>query len=79
MNDQLCPKCGTVMNFSNQIGIEEETTEILGVVYLFKCKKCNTTFVSDMRFTKKASEEEIANIQKNIRDYKRNLKNERPK
>lgn len=73
MSNEYCPNCGATMEFSNQIGIDDEVTEILGVMYMLRCVKCNNIFCTNIRTTKKASDEDLERIQEGLNRVKENL------
>jgi len=57
-NDLKCPNCKVIISFKNVIAFEPDEMEIEAIAYFITCKKCETTFVSPMRYSVKASEEQ---------------------
>ena len=56
--DLICPECNTIIGFKNVIAFEPEEMSIEAIAYFITCKKCDTTFVSPMRYSTKASAEQ---------------------
>jgi hypothetical protein len=64
--DVACPKCNSVIAFKNIMMFEPKEVEILGIAYFLECKKCNTTFLPEIRMSKKATNEQLKYIKEQI-------------
>ena len=47
---------------------DEEKIELLGIGYAIKCLKCNTTFISDMRKSKRTTKKQMEVISKEFKN-----------
>ena len=71
MKDVKCPDCNAVIGFKNMMAYEPEEVEILGIAYLFRCKKCDTVFIPDLRFSKKATKKQLKDMKDMLGGYKK--------
>lgn len=67
MKDIKCPGCDKLISFKNIMMFDEKEIEIISIGYAMRCLKCNTTFIPDMRTSKKATKKQIDAIKMNIK------------
>lgn len=74
MSNVKCPECKEVVNFRNIIQVDDKKVELLGIVYMFRCKKCDTTFIPEMRHSKKAGKSQMKKIAKDLKEKLERIK-----
>ena len=73
MNDVKCPECESVISFSNVMGFDDSKMKLLGIVYAIECKKCKTVFITPMRMSRKATKQQIKDINKKFKEAMKNV------
>jgi len=66
MSDIICPECGDKKPLSNSIAFDDKVMELLGMVYAIKCKKCDSIFVTELRISVPATEEQLKEVKETI-------------
>ena len=68
MKDIKCPECKTLISCKNVMMFDDKKIELIGIGYAIKCLKCNTTFIPDMRKSKRTTKKQMEVISKEFRN-----------